>query len=168
MGTIYVKSRNLFDEYSAKDINNWSAFSEGAHQKFTPFVFKKGVHYTLTLRENNCSSAVIGTSSWMCSMCVNSTGAFGGILIANSPNYSAYNKTSFSIYNETKDMYLYIYGSGLSADKLKVIFEKLFVSMQITEGENVLPYAPYGAIKVKAYIQENGAGIPVKTYLRGE
>lgn len=136
---ITVSGKNLFDFTSAIDDSNWS--TDISYKRFLPFVFKKGIHYTISMSDNLCQKNKYpwaGTNTQV-AMVVNSENKYGGKTIGHSNLITASN--IIDIYNETEDTYLVMYATpGLSK---KDIFETLFPNFQIEVGESATEYEPY-------------------------
>lgn len=134
------KTKNLFNAEAAKDDGNWGGTA--AYKQFSLFVFKKGVRYKISMRDNLCWKGEYPyNTSTQVALCVNTTSAWGGVYIGNSSVNYKYAITK-DVYNETEDMYLYLYHTNsLSKED---IFETLFPNLQIEEGTEATEYEPYG------------------------
>ena len=120
---------NLFDEEKAKISSNWSGKTT-AYRKFLGFTFKKGVHYTVTLKENNMHSDYLPKPPQTLACCINSNTSWGGIAIGNTSSHL--HPVKIKVYDETADLYLVLYHYQTS---LEDIFTKRLIGMQIVEGE---------------------------------
>lgn len=137
-----LENNNLFDFNSAIDDTNW----EGTpYKRFLPFVFKKGVHYIVSMSDNLCWADRFPYTSGQIALCVNSKNAWGGQTIGNS-TMASQPPTTINIYNETEDRYLMLF-SPSDVDK-KEIFETLFPNFHIS----AIEYKPYGKYEIPVAI----------------
>lgn len=150
---IGVGGKNLFDIEAAKDKNNWSS-GVYTYARFSPFVFKKGVHYTISMSDNLCSynKFPLSHENTQVAMVVSSSNSWSGIYIGNSTLYQA-QPTKINVYNGTEDMYLVLFRSGDAT--LEAVFETIFPDFQIEEGTTATEYEPYEEpIKTNIYLDE--------------
>ena len=152
---IKVSGKNLFNKEAVKDDSNWSS-GNYTYARFLPFVFKKGVHYIISMKDNLCwKDRYPYNTDTQVALVVNSENKWGGKVIGNS-TVTYQTPTTIDIYNETEDTYLVLYYSSTINTPItrEKIFETLFPNFQIEVGEIVTNYESYKEKIYNVYLDE--------------